>query len=51
MRGEGPVVPCGGVLTADRTMLAAELGMATVHHHEASETIAEPERLVGVAMR
>jgi epoxide hydrolase-like predicted phosphatase len=30
---------------------AAELGMATVHHTSAGETIAELERLLGVALR
>jgi epoxide hydrolase-like predicted phosphatase len=30
---------------------AAELGMATVHHRRAEETIAELERLLGVSMR
>jgi putative hydrolase of the HAD superfamily len=30
---------------------AAELGMATVHHRDPAETIAELERLLGVALR
>jgi len=30
---------------------AAELGMATVHHHRAHDTVAELERLLGVPMR
>jgi len=30
---------------------AAELGMATVHHRSAEETIGELERLLGVSLR
>jgi hypothetical protein len=30
---------------------ATELGMATVHHRDAGETIAELESLLGVSMR
>jgi putative hydrolase of the HAD superfamily len=30
---------------------AADLGMATVHHHESVETIAQLERLLGVSLR
>ena len=30
---------------------AAELGMATVHHQRAEETIAELERLLGLELR
>ena len=29
---------------------AAELGMATVHHRSAAETIGELERLIGVSL-
>jgi putative hydrolase of the HAD superfamily len=30
---------------------ARELGMATVHHRGAAETVAELERLLGIALR
>ena len=46
MRREGLLVDYGGVLTP-----AAELGMATVQHRNADETVAELEPLLGVPLR